>query len=59
MIACAQVWGLAVLKIVDMNILPFNYTSYGEKLNEYFIQIQKKLKEKGHSMNLTKLEEGY
>jgi N-acetylated-alpha-linked acidic dipeptidase len=56
-IACAQVWGLAVLKIVDMNILPFNYTSYGEKLNEYFIQIQKKLKEKGHSMNLTKLEE--
>ncbi|XP_057818130.2 probable glutamate carboxypeptidase LAMP1 isoform X2 [Cryptomeria japonica] len=40
----ATIWGMTMLKLVDANILPFNYSTYADNLHSYVDVLEKQLK---------------
>lgn len=54
-VACAQIWGLMTLRLVDSDVLPFNYSYYANSLDSYLTQIQALLKKYNHQMDLSQL----
>jgi len=54
-VAAAQLWGLVALKLADSEVVPYNYTLYGQRLSDYYASIQRLLQQTNQTMDLSQL----
>lgn len=52
-VAVAGIWGLVALKLVDEDILPFNYENYADELQSYTLTMESQLKAAGALPHVT------
>ncbi|GLJ26434.1 hypothetical protein SUGI_0510010 [Cryptomeria japonica] len=52
-VAVAAIWGLVSLKLVDEEILPFNYEKYADELESYTVGLESGLKAIGSPSDVT------
>ncbi|TKJ32160.1 glutamate carboxypeptidase [bacterium (candidate division B38) B3_B38] len=53
----SAIWGIAALRLANAEVLPFDYTSYGEEITGYIKQLSEEAEKSGNKVEFKPLQE--